>query len=246
MGNMSRPLRSQMEDELKAQVHMSRSLRTQMEDKLKAKISEPASDQVHEGVYQKVKGTTAPVSNMIANTVLELIGDDHSIERKIDLERRIIELREALYNNPKERDLQNRLLEIEELAGVRTASLSEVYIYKPSGRRGRIDILALPDSEKDLGRIIELKRTSLKLIVNRNGQKPSRGFKRASRQVGVYGQSKLIWRGEALKDFQKTIIAGRRQVLPGAYFLIAEEEQTESVDVYTWDAWTDLMERTLT
>ena len=204
--------------------------RSKIEDILKNNVCEFVSNLVHEENYQKVKASTTPFINR------------QKIE--LELEIAIVLLRASLNNNPKERELQNLLLEFEKVARVRTASLSEVCILKPSGKSGRIDILALPDDEDDLGRIIELKRPSLKLIAYK--KRPSSTFKGAIRQIGEYQESTLKFRGEELSSYRKTIVAGRKQILPEAYLIIAEEEQKNSVDVYSWDAWINRLERIYT
>jgi hypothetical protein len=211
-----------------------RRLVSQFEDQIKARTSEFVLNKLHAEVYHRVKQSKIAIESQFPD------------QKKILLEQAIVDLRASLSENPKEREVQNQLLEFEKIAKVRTASLSEVYISKPSGGSGRIDILALPDDEREFGRIIELKRPSLKLVANKIEKRASSGLSRAIRQVGVYQDSELAFRGEKLNSFRKTIVAGRKQLLPGAYFIIAEQEQTHSVDVYTWDAWIDRIERIFT
>jgi len=125
-----------MENQNKKITETLRLLRLRAEDGLKAQVSEHVLNQLHEGPYKQVKESIAPIRNILSDN------------RHIELESAIIDLRVSLNTNPKEREVHNRLLEFEKLARVRTASLSEVYISKPSGRTGRIDILALPDTEE--------------------------------------------------------------------------------------------------
>ncbi len=219
-----------------------RRLRTQVEDELKAYVSEHILNQAQMGVYESVKRVVLPVGRACAGA------DD-----RLGLELKLTELRAFLDTNPKEREVHKQLLELEAIAKLRTASLSEVFVEKRSGKTGRIDIWARPTDVHELGRIIELKRPSLKLICYKRFQRASTPLKLAIRQVGEYQESKLlvhdkngVFEHTDFTDMRKTIVAGRKLPLPGTYLLIAEEESAESVDIYSWDAWIDRFERIYT
>lgn len=134
---------------------ISQKIRVKMEDKLDHVFSENAIYQAHSGVFNQV------------NQKLRLIQNAIGINSHLEIEKKITEIRVLLNDNPKERVMQENLLTLEAIAKLRTVSLSEVFVIKnESSKRkyGRIDILARPTDEDDLGRIIELKRPSIKLI----------------------------------------------------------------------------------
>jgi hypothetical protein len=91
-----------------------------IEDKLKETVSEHVLNQVHENVYKPVKQTILQIYATVG------------VDERSELERQITLLRLILDANPKEREVQKRLLELEHQANVRTASLSEVSVKKAS------------------------------------------------------------------------------------------------------------------
>jgi hypothetical protein len=216
-----------------------RILRTRAEDKIKRQCSEFVINQVHSELYKPLKSRINPIKEAI----LESLGIDNQIE----LELEITKLRHLLNVNPKERAVQKQLLELEDRVQIRSAVAAEVHVNKSSGKKGRIDILAVPFYDKDLGRILELKRPSLKVVVFKNAQRVSKLLKRTLIQIGEYQEAKLCVHSRPdeleLRKLRKTIIAGRRLPSPDPYLLIAENEKTESVDIYSWDAWIDRFER---
>ena len=219
--------------------------RIQREDSLKGKFPKNIINDIHDNIYKTVKQVILPIPKEISEAC--------SSDYRLPLELGLTALRILLDANPKEKEVQNKLLELEKYAKLRTASLSEVYVKKSTGKKGRIDMLARPANKRDLGRIIELKRPSMKLDVYKHSQRISAPLKNAIRQVGEYHESNLVVKDtnsgleEAqLSSMKKTIVAGQRFQFPGKYILIAEEEKKDFVEIYSWDAWIDRFERIYT
>lgn len=210
------------------------SLRTKLEDNIKNVASEFLHNHVHKDVFVPVKQAILQIDQLTA-------GDPRN-----EFERQLVVLRLTLDTNPKERKVQDMLLDLEKTGKVRIASLSEVSVEMPTGRKGRIDILARSLESSEPGRIIELKRPSVKLVAyaSTDSQRPSRSLKNVLKQIGQYQESKLTNRGvDCLAGLRKTVVAGRSFTSLEPYLTLASEEQVESVDIYSWDAWIDRIER---
>lgn len=239
------------------------SLRFKAERSVRVQCSEHVIMQVHDAVYDPVKKEMAAVRDPIAAALvgqMERRGIDSATWPR-PYAGAIAQIRNMLERNPKERELQDALVDSGLLA-VTCQVAQEVSIKPTDGHRGmRMDIV-LESKVDGQTEIIELKRGSHMLLARRGQptQRVSQELVAAGAQLGEYGDrikaddaaaTDLGERlGFAFEHLRLRLVAGRRLASPQEYhfFISLEVDASDSglqLQIYTWDGFLAELERLL-